>query len=392
MSVLRSLELKLERLVEGAFSRAFKARVQPVELARKLAKEMESHRTAAVSRTYVPNEYTVYLSREDRKQFEGYEQALLDELSAHLLEHAAQRGPRPPDPAQGLVRDRPRLRMGEFGIQARLVKPTSGPEEASQGDLGATMVYSAARAREELGARAAVAEKPTSRALLVSDSKSFVIDRPRAVVGRSQRSDHVLADPNVSRRHFELQLRDGELVSDRPWLYQRRRRERTARDHEPAHAGRRDRRRHVEPAVRRRLRSRPGLPTRPVTRSTESFHEQRSDHRPAAVGLHRGALPVPAVGRAQRLKDLRREPSGRWGRRRASAERIVTAPADRGSGRRRPAGRRRLRRQRQHDDRPLPQPPTSRSRTSSPPPGTHVSSSTKVFTTWRTWDRRTGPI
>ena len=211
MSVLRSLELSLERLVEGVFSRAFRARVQPVELARKLAKEMESHRTASISRVYVPNEYTVYLSREDRKQFEGYEQALLDELSAHLLEHAARENlALLTRPRVSFETDR-RLRMGEFGIQARLVKPIDGPEEASQGDLGATMVYSAARVREEADRQARpVAEKPTTRALLISDGKSFVIDRPRAVVGRSHRCDYVIADPNVSRRHFELQLKGAD--------------------------------------------------------------------------------------------------------------------------------------------------------------------------------------
>jgi len=213
MSVLRSLELKLERLVEGVFSRAFKARVQPVELARKLAKEMESHRTSGVSRVYVPNEYTVYLSRDDRKQFEGYEQALIDELSAHLLDHATREGlALLTRPKVSFDTDR-RLRMGEFGIQARLMKPSRGAEEPEPGDLGATMVYSAARVPDAVGA--GVAEKPASRALLVSDSKSFVIDRERAVVGRSQRADYVLADPNVSRRHFELQLRaDGWYLTD----------------------------------------------------------------------------------------------------------------------------------------------------------------------------------
>jgi hypothetical protein len=207
MSVLSRLELKLEQLVEGAFSRAFKARVQPVELARKLAKEMESHRTASVSRTYVPNEYTVYLSRDDRKQFEGYEQALLDELSAHLLDHAAREGlALLTRPKVSFETDK-RLRMGEFGIQARLVRSSRGEEEASQGDLGATMVYSAARVREQAAAQEPATQKPVSRALLISDGKSFVIDKPRAVVGRSQRCDHVLDDPNVSRRHFELHLR-----------------------------------------------------------------------------------------------------------------------------------------------------------------------------------------
>ena len=82
MGVLTNLEARLEGLVEGVFNRAFRARVQPVELARKLAKEMDSYKTVSVSRTYVPNEYIVFLSREDRRQFEGYEPALLDELSA----------------------------------------------------------------------------------------------------------------------------------------------------------------------------------------------------------------------------------------------------------------------------------------------------------------------
>jgi hypothetical protein len=209
MSVLRNLELKLEGLVEGAFGRAFKARVQPVELARKLAKEMESYKTVSVSRVYVPNEYTVYLSRDDRRQFSAYEPALLDELSAHLLEHAKRQNlALLTRPKVSFETDK-RLRMGEFGIQARLVKPADDElEGASQGDLGATMVYSAARLRR--AEPSAEEQKPRTRALLIADGKRFVIDRPRAVVGRSQRCDYVLSDPNVSRRHFELQLRDND--------------------------------------------------------------------------------------------------------------------------------------------------------------------------------------
>jgi Protein of unknown function (DUF3662)/Inner membrane component of T3SS, cytoplasmic domain len=211
MSFLRNLELRLEGAVEGVFNRAFKTRVQPVELARKLAKEMESHKTVSISRVYVPNEYTVYLSREDRRQFREYEAALLDELSAYLLEHAGRENlALLTRPKVAFDTDK-RLRMGEFGIQARLVKPPADKlAEATQGDLGATMVYSAARVRRQTSEEPRVAEKPTSRALLIADGKSFVIDRPRAVVGRSQRCDYVLSDPNVSRRHFELQLRGSD--------------------------------------------------------------------------------------------------------------------------------------------------------------------------------------
>lgn len=208
MGVLRTVESKLEGLVEGVFSRAFRARVQPVELARRLAKEMESYKTVSVSRTYVPNEYIVFLAREDRRQFEGYEPALVEELSAHLLEHAAREGlALLTRPKVTFETDR-RLRMGEFGIQPRLVKPPETErEEASQGDLGATMVYSATRAQR------AVAPAPgpaVARALLTTDGKTFVLDQERAVVGRSRRCDFVVDDPNVSRRHFEIQRRGGE--------------------------------------------------------------------------------------------------------------------------------------------------------------------------------------
>src|ERR1700755_2413610 len=88
MSVLRNLESKLAGLVEGTFSRAFKSEVRPVELARKLAREMDDNKVVSVSRTYVPNEYTVCLSPRDREQFAGMEGDLREELSAYLLEHA----------------------------------------------------------------------------------------------------------------------------------------------------------------------------------------------------------------------------------------------------------------------------------------------------------------
>jgi hypothetical protein len=208
MGVLTNLESRLEGLVEGVFNRAFRARVQPVELARKLAKEMDSYKTVSVSRTYVPNEYIVFLAREDRRQFEGYEPALLDELSAHLLEHAARENLALLTRPKVTFETDKRLRMGEFGIQARLVKPPATErEEAAQGDLGATMVYSAARPDQP---EPAAPDRAETRALLMRDGKTFVIDRPRAVIGRSSRCDFVVDDPNVSRRHAELQRRGSD--------------------------------------------------------------------------------------------------------------------------------------------------------------------------------------
>src|SRR3982751_2870400 len=88
MSVLRNIEHKIEGLFEGVFGRAFRTHVQPVELARKLVKEMEDHRVISVSRVYVPNEHTVYLSTADREEFASYEPSLVKELEDYLVENA----------------------------------------------------------------------------------------------------------------------------------------------------------------------------------------------------------------------------------------------------------------------------------------------------------------
>ena len=144
MSVLRSLESKLAGLVEGTFSRAFKSEVRPVEIARKLAREMDEHRVQSLSRTYAPNEYAVWLSPDDRAQFEGYEDDLAQRAVGYLLEHARRERIALVTRPQIEFRTDERLRLGEFGIQARLVRPPADEHEApSQGDEGHTMVYSA---------------------------------------------------------------------------------------------------------------------------------------------------------------------------------------------------------------------------------------------------------
>jgi hypothetical protein len=151
MSVLRNLEAKLTDLVEGTFGRVFRSEVRPVELARKLAREMDEHKTVSVSRTYVPNEYVVYLSTEDRARLEGVEASLIEELSAYLLEHARTERLALPSRPQIEFRTDERLALGEFGIQARLVRPSEDPDvaEPEQADHGNTMIYSTAgRLRE----------------------------------------------------------------------------------------------------------------------------------------------------------------------------------------------------------------------------------------------------
>jgi hypothetical protein len=205
ISVLRNLEQRIENLVEGVFSRAFSSQVQPVEIARKLAKEMDAHRTASVSRVYVPNEYTVWLSTEDRQRLEGYERSLEQELSAYLLEHARRHDYALLTRPRVILESDERLRLGEFGIQTRLVKPPARQgEEPSQGEQGHTMVYSVPPKQTKSRRRQPAAHLTDTKAIVSLDDRRYVLDGPTAVLGRSREADCVLNDPNVSRRHAEL--------------------------------------------------------------------------------------------------------------------------------------------------------------------------------------------
>ena len=206
MSLLRNLEDKIAGLVEGTFGRVFRTQVRPVEIARKLAREMEEHKTVSVSRTYVPNEYVVWLSPEDRRRFEGVEDEVTDELSAYLLEHARREKLALVSRPQITFDTDERLRLGEFGIQTRLVKPPAHEgEAASQGEESHTMVYSAVKeAAPPRGPEERAQALVATRAVVSLDDRRYVLDGPRATIGRSKQAECVLPDPNVSRRHAEL--------------------------------------------------------------------------------------------------------------------------------------------------------------------------------------------
>jgi len=209
MSMLKNLEAKIEGAVAGAFSRTFKSRVQPVELARRLAKEMDAQKQVSISRVYVPNQFCIYLSPGDRQQFENYEAALKKELSDYLLEHARGEGlALVTRPSIDFETDE-RLRLGEFGIQAQLLgEPSEGSDEPGpSGDFGHTMVYS-----PDASARRVDPPATAGRALLVSDGKRRVLSGDRLVIGRSRDCDLVVEDQNVSRRHAELRREDRDWV------------------------------------------------------------------------------------------------------------------------------------------------------------------------------------
>ncbi len=212
MNLLKSVENTIARLVEGSFGRAFRSEVRPMELARKLAREMDAHRTFSVSRVYAPNEYVVWLSPEDRERYEGVEDEVIDELCAYLLEHARREELLLTGAVSVTFDTDERLTLGEFGIQAHPIRagdrhdaPAAPEHLPDPEEHGKTMIYStSARVRgpvEESHAQRA------PRALLVMTgppSRRLLLPPGGGIVGRSRDCDVVLDDTGISRRHAQI--------------------------------------------------------------------------------------------------------------------------------------------------------------------------------------------
>jgi hypothetical protein len=203
--VLRSIEQKIESLFEGAFGRAFRRNVQPVELARKLAKEMDDYKMVSVSQIYAPNEFMVYLAPSDRAQFESYEPALVKELEQYLGEHGRREGYVLLSKPEVSFHTDEDLEVGLFGIANRMIQhevAEGEPEPAAE--AGETRIYRAAQPETEAVSAEELGVEPEPPPSILVAGKSYEVSKPTVVIGRSREADIRVSDPNISRRHAEI--------------------------------------------------------------------------------------------------------------------------------------------------------------------------------------------
>ena len=221
--MLKRIEEKIQDLFEGSFGRAFKSPVQPVELARKLVKEMDDNKVISVSRVYVPNEYSVFLSPEDWKQFESYEEHLKGDLATYITESALREGYELLSRPIVIIKTDDDLQVGEFGIATRMVSaPAAGAAPAaarvpdSGAELSQTVIYRPGGAPE--GTMSVSAEEARDLGLakekitLTAPDGEHEITKRVTLIGREQQADLRLRDPNISRRHAELRQRGNDYL------------------------------------------------------------------------------------------------------------------------------------------------------------------------------------
>jgi hypothetical protein len=178
---LQQFERRLERLVEGVFAKAFRSGLQPVEVGRRLTREMDLHRTVAPRGTLTPNQFHVLLSQEDMDRFAPIAEELNAELVSQARDHARSENYVFIGPVTVTLDVDPGLSSGTCLVAGEMVRPAVG---------AATLVLPDGR-------RLALANRPVT-------------------LGRLPECEVALADPNVSRRHAEITAGEdgGYMVRD----------------------------------------------------------------------------------------------------------------------------------------------------------------------------------
>ena len=184
MPILRDFERRLGGLVEGLFAKTFRSGLQPVELAKRVLKEMDAGKTVGVSEVWAPNRFEFSLSSFDAGRFEQAETALATELREVVRENASERGwglVGPPE-VEFLVDER--LKKGEFRCEAALVEGDEKVEPAADPQ-----------------ARLVVVEEGITRTVGLTNDVT--------TVGRLTECDVVVVDKGASRRHAQIKRKDG---------------------------------------------------------------------------------------------------------------------------------------------------------------------------------------
>jgi hypothetical protein len=171
---LQRFERRLERLVEGGFGKAFRTGLQPVEIGRRLVRELESGRSLGVRGTVAPNRFTVRISEADRARFEGFQDALVAELTETVRDAARASNYRFAGPVEVSMAVDPRFGVGDLAVDAAII--------ASPDGLAGSLVMPDGR-RVQLG------EEPVR-------------------IGRLPDCAIALSDSQVSRHHAEVRRAD----------------------------------------------------------------------------------------------------------------------------------------------------------------------------------------
>lgn len=200
LSFLKDFEKKLEELVEGVFVKGFKSGAQPVELAKKLVREMDENKTVGVSTVYVPNHYTFFLSPEDKQGFSSFESQLVKELKEFLEKEARARNYTFIAPPEIYLEEKENLSLGEVKLESKLVAPVEPDRRGFPAPHPEAAIEQGSRGYPPR------ADVKASLILLIKgqEKEIYFLTKDATTIGRLEGNDIIIPDPSVSRHHAEI--------------------------------------------------------------------------------------------------------------------------------------------------------------------------------------------
>jgi FhaA, N-terminal domain/FHA domain len=177
---LQSIERRLERMVDGVFTRRTQGSIRPIELGRRLVREMDDHRSVDVKgRRIVPNDFTIVLSPADREAFGDIEVTLTTELAEAAKEYAREEGYHFMGPVAVRLAADSTVRNGRFNVTSLLKQGTGGSSMAS---------------------------------IVLPSGQRISLNQGTVTVGRLPECTISINDSNISRKHAEMRQTGGEYV------------------------------------------------------------------------------------------------------------------------------------------------------------------------------------
>jgi hypothetical protein len=209
VGVLQRFEHRLEGMVEGAFARAFKSELQPVEVASAVQREMDDRAAiVAQGRTLVPNDFVVELADTDYERLEVYADSLGVELATLAREYAREQGYSFVGPVQMRFEGLPDLTTGTFRIRSGVIRGTT----VEDGEIRRPASDLPRPGGSNLSGRPRLLVSTADRGPDGSNQRTYDLTAPITILGRGTDCDLRLVDPGVSRHHAELRVEDGEVV------------------------------------------------------------------------------------------------------------------------------------------------------------------------------------
>ncbi len=188
MGILERFEKKVEGAVNGAFARAFKGDVQPVEIAARLQRELDGEaKLMSRDKRLVPNEFEIGLSQHDYDKLAPYGKTLTAELAGELQTHARNLGYVFNGPIKIILQLDNKLPTGRFTVASQAVagvQTDRPPERAPASSAGA------------------------GHLVLEVNGTRHPLQPPGLTIGRGTEADLRISDPSISRLHAQIRVNE----------------------------------------------------------------------------------------------------------------------------------------------------------------------------------------